>query len=211
MFLELLQTAPRRRSTLSVFRHLGALGLFFLAILDSSPLPTFGGPDILIVILVAARRNPWFEYAAVATAGSIIGAYITFRLARQAGRAYLDRRFGQRSIPALLRFFEKWRTGALVASTAIPFPLPTSVLFAAAGASDYNAREYIIVVAICRAIRYSAVGILAHLYGRHIIRVLRHPTQHWGWLVLMAAVFAAVIATGILINRRLETADSAAD
>jgi Beta-lactamase len=40
-------TPPRGHGVTSMFRHLGALGLFFLAILDSSPLPTFGGPDIL--------------------------------------------------------------------------------------------------------------------------------------------------------------------
>ena len=70
-----------------MFRHLGALGLFFLAILDSSPLPTFGGPDILTAILAASHRNPWYEYAAVATAGSVIGALLTFRVARRAGSA----------------------------------------------------------------------------------------------------------------------------
>ena len=72
-----------------MFRHLGALGLFFLAILDSSPLPTFGGPDILTAISAASHRNPWYEYAAVATAGSVIGALLTFRVARRAGSAYL--------------------------------------------------------------------------------------------------------------------------
>src|ERR1700734_286679 len=66
MFSLLLQNAaPNRGSNLfSVLRHLGALGLFFLAVLDSSPIPTFGGPDILLVILVSTRRNPWYEYAA---------------------------------------------------------------------------------------------------------------------------------------------------
>src|ERR1017187_507547 len=96
--LSLLAPAPRRPSTQSfatTLRHLGAFGLFFLAILDSSPIPTFGGPDILIAILVASRRNPWYEYAAVAVAGSMIGAYITFRLSRKAGEAYLERHFGQ--------------------------------------------------------------------------------------------------------------------
>ena len=57
-----------------MFRHLG--GGVFLAILDSTPLPTFGGPDILMAILAASHRNPWYEYAAVATTGSVIGAYI---------------------------------------------------------------------------------------------------------------------------------------
>lgn len=34
-------------------RHLGAFGLFFRAILDSLPLPIFGGSDILTAILAA--------------------------------------------------------------------------------------------------------------------------------------------------------------
>src|ERR1700730_2885462 len=127
----------RGHSFASMFRHLGAFGLFFLAILDSSPLPTFGGPDILIAILADRHRNPWFEYAAVATAGSIIGAFLTFRIARKAGSAYLNSRFGESRMSALLKLFKQWGTGTLVASTAIPFPFPTSLFFAVAGASDY--------------------------------------------------------------------------
>src|SRR5215831_7355740 len=118
MFLSLIQTSRRTpTSMLRFFRHLGALGLFFLAILDGTPLPTFGGPDILLVILVATRRNPWYEYTATATAGAVIGAYITFRLARKAGQAYLESKFGQKRIPSLLKTFERWGTGVLVASS----------------------------------------------------------------------------------------------
>jgi len=135
MLLSLLQSSRRNRnSTLRLFRHFGAAGLFFLAILDGTPLPTFGGPDILIVILVVTRRNLWYEYAAAATGGAVIGAYITFRLARRAGRAYLESNFGGKRIPKLLKAFDRWGTGALIASSAIPFPLPTSAFFAAAGA-----------------------------------------------------------------------------
>src|SRR5580704_1975395 len=115
----LLQTAtPRSRTIFSVFRHLGAFGLFFLTILDSSPVPTFGGPDILLAILVAARHDPWYEYAVVATVGSTIGAYITFRLARKAGQAYLDSKFGPARVGRFLGVFKRWGTGSLVASTA---------------------------------------------------------------------------------------------
>src|SRR6266496_6481767 len=92
----------RGHGVTSMFRHLGALGLFFLAILDSSPLPTFGGPDILTAILAATHHNPWYECAAVATAGSVIGAFITFRVARRAGTAYLESKFGQGRVPRLL-------------------------------------------------------------------------------------------------------------
>src|SRR5437016_11580858 len=103
-----IQNARRNRGhgLTSMFRHLGALGLFSLAILDSSPVPTFGGPDILTAILAATHRNPWYEYATVATTGSLIGAYLTFRLARKAGSSYLTSRFGERRVSSLLKVFE---------------------------------------------------------------------------------------------------------
>src|ERR1700690_3874967 len=133
-----------------MFRHLGAFGLFFLAILDSSPLPTFGGPDILTAILAATHRNPWYEYAAVATSGSIIGAVLTFRLAQKAGSAYLNSKFGNGKVSSALNLFKQWGTGTLIASTAIPFPFPTSLIFAAAGASRYPAGKFLAIVTVCR-------------------------------------------------------------
>jgi membrane protein YqaA with SNARE-associated domain len=186
-----------------MFRHLGALGLFFLAILDSSPLPTFGGPDILTAILAASHRNPWYEYAASATAGSVIGAYLTFRIARGAGSAYLHSKFGNRKLDAILSFFQKWGTSALAVSTAIPFPFPTSLFFAAAGASNYSIGRFLTVVTICRGARYTFIAIIADHYGRHFIRVLRHPGQYWGWLLLFAAVILTLIMIGVVLNRRL--------
>jgi membrane protein YqaA with SNARE-associated domain len=202
----LFQNANRGRSFLSTFRHLGALGLFFLTILDSSPVPTFCGPDILLAILVTTRRDPWYEYVAVATVGSTIGAYITFRLARKAGEVYLESKFGQTRVSALLAVFKKWGTGTLVASTAIPFPFPTSLVFAAAGASEYHLGKYLAVVAVSRGARYAVIAVVADLYGRHFVRMFQHPTQYWGWLLLFTAAILGLIGAGILFNRRLLTA-----
>lgn len=206
----LIQNAnpARGHSSASILRHLGALGLFFLAILDSSPLPTFGGPDILIAILAARQRNPWYEYAAVATAGSVIGAYLTFRIARRAGSAYLNGTFGEGRVSVFLKLFKKWGTGTLVASTAIPFPFPTSMIFATAGASNYGVGEFLAIVVTCRAARYATIAIVADIYGRHFVRVLRHPAQYWGWSLLFAALTIGLIGTGILINKRLATASA---
>jgi membrane protein YqaA with SNARE-associated domain len=201
----LLQNTKRRHSLLAIFRHLGAFGLFFFTILDSSPVPPVGGPDILIAILVSTRRNPWYEYAVVAAVGSTIGAYITYRLARRAGGAYLESKFGRARVSALLDIFQRWGTSTLVASTAIPFPFPTSLVFAAAGASEYSRPKYLSLVAASRAGRYTAVALLADHYGRHFIRIFRHPTQYWGWLLLFSAVVLLVIVAGILFNQRLVT------
>jgi len=199
-------TAGRGRSFSSKLRHLGAFGLFALAILDSSPLPTFAGPDILTAILSASHRDPWYEYALVATAGSVIGAYLTFRLARKAGTAYLDRKFKKGRVSAILKLFKNSGDGALLASCAIPFPFPTSMLFAAAGASNYNLGRFLTIVALGRGVRYAAIAFVADHYGRHFIRALRHPAQFWGWWLLLAALGLAMIMGGILLNRRLAAA-----
>jgi membrane protein YqaA with SNARE-associated domain len=211
MLSDLFQTATKKHSTsfAAYLRHLGAFGLFSLAILDSLPFPTLGGPDILIAILAARHHDPWYEYAAAATAGSLIGAFITFRLARQAGLGYLNKHFGNSRVPRLLRLFEKWGTGAIAISAAVPFPTPTSFLFAAAGASKCHVKKFLIVVGLCRALRYSLIAILAEHYGRHFVRAVRNPGQHWGWLLLGAAIIAGVVASAILINKRLEITSNA--
>jgi hypothetical protein len=51
-------------------------------------------------------------------------------------------------------------------------------------------------------------AILADHYGRHFTRVVRHPGDYWGWLLLALVVIAALAATAILIYRRFETADA---
>jgi membrane protein YqaA with SNARE-associated domain len=209
--LDLLLQAHKRPPTQSFtayLRHLGAAGLFFVAIIDAAPVPTFGGPDILVAILSATHHDLWYEYAATAVAGSVIGAYLTFRIARQAGSAYLDKKFKKSKLTKFLTLFKKWGTGTLAASTVIPLPSPTSMFFAAAGASDYPKGKFLAIVATCRAARYFGIAFLAAHYGRHFLRVLRHPVQYWPWMLAFAALTASLIAAGILANRRLETASA---
>ena len=85
----------------------------------------------------------------------------------------------------------------------IPLPTPTSMFFAAAGASDYPQGRFLAIVALSRAVRYFGIAYVASFYGRSLLRVLRHPMQHWGWLLLFIALTGALIAGGIMISRRL--------
>ena len=209
--LSLLIQAHKRRShptLMTTLRHLGAGGLFFLAILDSSPIPTFGGPDILTAVLAASHKPLWWEYAAAATAGSVFGAYLTFRLARTAGSAYLDKKFKHGKLSKFLKVFQHWATGTLIASTAIPLPSPTSMFFAAAGAGDYPRGRFLAIVTVCRGTRYFTIAFIAGHYGRRFLRVLRHPIDHLGWLALFVGLTLALIAAGVFASRRLETVRS---
>ena len=200
------QTAAPAHSFMWTLRHLGAFGLFFLTVLDSSPIPTFGSADLLVAILAVRHLLPWYAYAVIATAGSTVGAYLTFRLARKAGEAYLDNKFGAAKVSRFLGVFKKWGTGSLAASTAVPFPFPTSLFFAAAGASDYRLDKFLTVVAIARGVRYTAIALVADVYGRAMIRGLRHPEQYSNWLLVCTAVILLLIGGGFLYNRRVTTA-----
>jgi membrane protein YqaA with SNARE-associated domain len=200
----LLRSGKRpARGYASALQHFGAFGIFAVSVVDSSPVPTFGGPDILVAILAGTHREPWYYYAATAAVGSAIGAYITFRAARRAGSGYLSSKFARRTISRLGGYFEKWGTGALTVSTVVPLPFPTSAFFAAAGASDYPARTFVAVVLLGRTLRYSIIAALAALYGRDVIRGLRHPRPYFAWLLLIAGVTSLVIAATRYLQNRI--------
>jgi membrane protein YqaA with SNARE-associated domain len=194
-------------SFMALIRHWGGPGLFALAILDGLPIPTFGGPDILTAILAARHREPWYYYAAMTAAGSVIGAYITFRAARHAGASYLQKWFGERRVTRLLELFDRWGTGGLLLSTALPVPFPTSAFFAAAGVVDYPRRRFLGVVAAGRAIRYGGIAAFASLYGRQFIRVLRHPDQYVGWFALTVGVVAALVLLTFWLKKQMAVGD----
>jgi membrane protein YqaA with SNARE-associated domain len=75
---------------ISVFFHwlrrLGGLGLIPLGLLDNSVLPFPGSMDALTIILAANEKRWWPYYAFMATAGSVVGGYLTYRIARKEGK-----------------------------------------------------------------------------------------------------------------------------
>jgi len=188
---------------MTVLRHLGAPGLFFLAIADSTPIPTLGGVDILLAILAARHLEPWWAYAVIATGGSVLGAYLTFRAARAGGSEYLKKKFGQQRVTRFLDLFERWGTSGLAVSASVPFPFPTSALFAAAGVLAYPTRRFLAVVAAARGLRCVTVALVAFHYGRHFIRALRNPSQYYGWLIFLGILVLLLVAGAAIVQRRL--------
>jgi len=192
---------PRPTGWQAALRHMGAFGLFALAILDGSPIPTFGGLDLLTAILAARHREPWYFYAIIATAGGLIGSFITYSIARKAGEAYLIRKLGERRMRRLLDFVRQWGGGTLIAATLFPPPFPATMVFAAAGILNYPPRRYLIVVAAGRALRYSLLAWAAEHYGRHFVLLVRHPARYLGWSILIGGLVIAMVAAGLLMWR----------
>ena len=67
------------------FITLGGPGLILLGLLDSSVIPIPGSMDAMTIVLAAHQKTWWMYYAVMATIGSVVGAYITYRIARKQG------------------------------------------------------------------------------------------------------------------------------
>ncbi len=201
------RAAQKSVSFMTLIRHWGGPGLFVLAILDGLPVPTFGGPDILTAILAARHREPWYYYAAMTTAGAVVGSFITYRAARHAGAAYMQKWFGEKRVNRFLELFDRWGTGGLLLSTAVPVPFPTYAFFAAAGVVEYPTKRFVGVVALGRGIRYAAIAAFASFYGRKFIRVLRHPGEYVGWFVVTLCLLAAIVAAALWLKRQMTVAE----
>ena len=73
-------------------RHMGGPGLIVLGLVDNSAIPVPGSMDVLTIVLSAAHKEPWWYYAMMATIGSMLGGYITYRLGAKGGKELLERK-----------------------------------------------------------------------------------------------------------------------
>jgi membrane protein YqaA with SNARE-associated domain len=182
---------------LRFFVHWGGLGLIPLAIADSSFIPTFGSLDVLTALLAARNANLWPYYASMSTLGSMIGAYLMYRLGRKTGRGWMERRFGARRSNQVEYALERWGFGAVFVSTVAPPPCPTSLFLLAAGAFDYKLKRFLLAVFTGRAIRYSLITMVAAIYGRTIVRYFRHPGKYL--IPSLLVTFAIVALTALYL------------
>jgi membrane protein YqaA with SNARE-associated domain len=177
--------------------HLGGLGLFAVAIFDSSPipLPLPGSTDLLLLLLVSHRGNP-FLLAACAIAGSAIGGYTTWSAGKKGGEALL-----QRSVPARFRKrIEHWTDDHSLLSVMLPAllppPIPLTPFLLAAGALGVSRRRFLVAYNSARLVRYGLVAWAGVVYGRKFV--------HWwtntlaGWSGVIGWTFAALLVGGVL-------------
>jgi len=167
--------------------HLGAVGLIILGIIDQSILPMPGSMDALTTILTARNREHWPLYWIMATAGALLGAYITYRLSRKGGKETLRRRFPRDLISKVEAAVERHGFAALFVACLLPPPFPLTPVVVAAGALQYPEREFLLAVGSARVIRYGIIVWLAYIYGRQIMRMV---TQHQTVIIASFLVFS---------------------
>ncbi len=178
--------------------HLGGIGLIPLGLLDNSVVPLPGSMDVATVLLAARDKHLWFYYAAMATVGSVIGGYLTYRIARKGGQEALRKRFPKEKVQKVLKTFERWGFLAIVVPAMLPPPLPIVPFLIAAGAMQYSRTKFLTALTVGRLVRYTILSFLGATYGRAIISLFTHH----GYAVLFTALGVAVAAVIIVLLLR---------
>jgi membrane protein YqaA with SNARE-associated domain len=186
-------------TSLLLVRHFGGVALVPLAVVDSTIIPTFGSLDLLTAWLAVHDPERWWYYALMSTAGSLIGALITYRMGRKMGEWWIEKKIGRKRLKRLRDALDRHGSGAIFVSTIAPPPFPTAWFFVAAGAFSVPRKKFVAATVAGRVLRYGLLTLVAEHYGRNFLRYLRHPLHY---LLISVIITASLIAAAILFGRR---------
>ena len=188
--------------------HLGGLGFIPLGLLDSSAIPLPGSMDILTIVLSTRKKELWLYYAFMATIGSVIGGYATYRLARKGGKETLERKFPSRTLEKVYRIFGRWGFAAIAIAALLPPPAPMVPFLCAAGAMRYSMGRFLAALTLGRIVRYSLLAFLAAHYGRHMLTTVMSRLGHPVLIAVIGLIAAAIAAFVFLLRKRNTRAHS---
>jgi membrane protein YqaA with SNARE-associated domain len=181
-----------------------------IGIADNSVVPLTGSMDVLTIWLAASHREYWPYYALMATAGAVLGGYITYSLAKKGGKEALERKFSKRAAAKIRKRFERWGFGAVFIPALLPPPFPLVPFLVAAGAMQYSRKKFLTALILGRAIRYTIVAGLGAHYGKPILSFF---SQYYKPAVLtlvgLAVVGIIVSLVGYLRRKKGEPANAA--
>jgi membrane protein YqaA with SNARE-associated domain len=175
--------------------HFGLIGILLVSIVDSSfvPLPIPGLTDIMIIVMAAQHAN-WFLLVLLATLGSALGGYFSYKVGHSGGMAFLERRVPPRIFKRVTGWMEEHNILSVALPAILPPPMPLSPFVLAAGALNMSRNKFLSTFTLSRALRHAVAAWLGIHYGRHILRLWNHFSAEWATTVLI------VLWTAILIS-----------
>jgi membrane protein YqaA with SNARE-associated domain len=195
-----------KKSALRWLIHLGGPGLILLGLADNSPIPLPGSMDVATILLAAHNRNMWIYYAIMATAGSVLGGYLMYRIARKGGKETLEKRFSKRKTTRVYAIFERWGLVSVAIPAILPPPFPIVPMLLAAGAMQYPTRKFLAALAVGRGIRYTILAYLGAHYGRHIVNFFAR--YYWPVLIVLIAFSVSGGLYGLFEYKRRQKVDA---
>ena len=183
------------RSLLWVQSPSGVWALFFIAVAESSffPIP----PDVFLMVLCLAAPRKSFRYAAICSAGSVLGGMLGYGL----GLGFMDtigvkilEWYGLHDkyevVQNLYRQYD-----ALAVGAAGFTPLPYKLFTITAGAFKINFVTFVLVSIVSRSARFFLVAAFIFKFGA--------PVRHFidRYFNLLTIIFFILLIGGFLVVR----------
>ncbi|HEX5959390.1 MAG TPA: YqaA family protein [Hyphomicrobiaceae bacterium] len=174
-----------------------AQGLFWVAFAESSFFPV--PPDAMLIPMVVANRAKAWTYAAICTAGSVIGGLLGYAIGY-----YLYETVGLWVINlyGLLEQFEGYRDlynkwGLWIILIKGLTPIPYKIVTIASGAAAFNFWVFVAASIITRGARFFLVAGLLYWFGDPIREFIEKR------LTLVTTVFVVSLVAGFVIIKYL--------
>lgn len=139
----------------------GIWALFLIAFVESFFL--LPPPDIPLMVMVIARPSHAAWFAAVTTAGSVLGGICGYGIGLWGGKAVLKKLLSPEKVKKCHEYFEKYEAWAI--GIAGFTPLPYKVFTISAGAFEINFPKFVLASLISRGLRFFMVAFLLQIFG----------------------------------------------
>jgi membrane protein YqaA with SNARE-associated domain len=167
--------------------------LFLISLVESSifPIP----PDVLLIAIVAARREWWIRAAVLCTVGSVIGAAIGYAIGSAfmatVGQAIVDFYGFEGPWDQVVGLYNgPWGIWFLAAASFTPIPFKVATI--AAGATGMAFWPFLAVCVVGRGARFFLVSGILRMFGEPVRRTLE---RHFD---LAALLFLVLLIGGFL-------------
>ncbi len=172
----------------------GPLGVFALAVIDSTGIPVAQGVDALLIFLaVESPRNAWIS-ALLAVLGSTIGTMILFYAARKGGQRFLDKATASARAQRFRSWFVRYGLVTVFVPAFIPFPMPLKLFVISAGVLGTRPAAFLAVILLARVLRYGGEVWLGLTLGHSSLGFLKAHVWHFALagVVLFTALYLLV-------------------
>ncbi|MBI4444974.1 MAG: VTT domain-containing protein [Acidobacteria bacterium] len=171
-------------------------GSFSLSLLDSSPFFFLPFAADAAVIIVSAKSPSWpLLTPLMATAGSLVGSALTYRIGRNVGESGLRRLLRPALLEQLIRRARSKGAWATLLTGLMPPPFPFSASVLTAGALKVSRKTLFPSLAAARLLRFAAEAFLALRSGRPLLSWMNSAAVHWiAWSLFL------LFCTGLAIS-----------
>lgn len=168
--------------------------LFMVAFVESSffPIP----PHIMMIPMVLARRDQAWNYALIATIGSVLGGVagygIGYYLFEVIGRPVIEIYGQAANFATFADRYNEWGFWLVIFAGVTPFPY--KVITIASGVTNLNFFEFILASIVARAAIFVAIAALLFWFGPPIKAFIerRFGLVTTAFMVLLIGGFVAV-------------------